>query len=256
MQLSSPQAATVVEIVLEPGDELIESLRRAIAQAGSTEAFLVGSGELEDVELTTLSSSGGARSEHKLRGACDLLTLSGSSSNGSLELRATVARETELGSQLAGGILVKATVVSAHVRAVLRASTSTRPSDQEPLVPSATPSRPSDAASLPLPPPRDSAPQIRDERPSALGATAAPAGPPLPPKLRRADSPDLYPEENDVVTHFAFGRCVVLFSDGERIRFQQERDGRVREVALSMLRIGEPTVDAEGRRHWELARKN
>jgi hypothetical protein len=80
--------------------------------------------------------------------------------------------------------------------------------------------------------------------------------PPLPPKPRRNDAVEAYPEENDVVTHFAFGRCVVIFSDGERIRFQQERDGRVREVALSMLRIGEPTVLEDGRRHWELNRKN
>ncbi len=59
-----------------------------------------------------------------------------------------------------------------------------------------------------------------------------------------------------MVTHFHFGRCTVLSSDGERLRLQQERDGRVREVALSMLRIDAPTVLEDGRKHWDLARKN
>jgi hypothetical protein len=37
---------------------------------------------------------------------------------------------------------------------------------------------------------------------------------------------------------------------------QQERDGRVREVALSMLKLNRPTVGEDGKRHWELGRKN
>ena len=74
--------------------------------------------------------------------------------------------------------------------------------------------------------------------------------------VRQNDEPDAYPEENDTVTHFHFGRCTVLLSDGERLRLQQERDGRVREVALSMLRVGEPTVLEDGHRHWDLSRKN
>ena len=65
-----------------------------------------------------------------------------------------------------------------------------------------------------------------------------------------------YPEEGDTVTHFTFGRCTVLFSDGERLRLQQERDGRVREVALSMLRIKDPIQTEGGPKHWDLERKN
>ena len=68
--------------------------------------------------------------------------------------------------------------------------------------------------------------------------------------------PELYPEEGDEVTHFAFGRCTVVFSDGERIRLQQGPDGRVREVALSMLRTQPPTIQSDGKKHWELLRKN
>jgi hypothetical protein len=94
------------------------------------------------------------------------------------------------------------------------------------------------------------------EAPRSPSPSAPSSGVPLPPKLRRVESAEIYPEERDVVTHFAFGRCVVIFSDGERIRLQQEPEGRVREVALSMLRIETPTILEDGRKHWELSRKN
>jgi hypothetical protein len=49
----------------------------------------------------------------------------------------------------------------------------------------------------------------------------------------------------------------VIDSDGDRIRLRQDRDGRVREVALTMLRIEPPTTDPEtGKRHFKLGRKN
>jgi hypothetical protein len=48
----------------------------------------------------------------------------------------------------------------------------------------------------------------------------------------------------------------VISSDGDRIRLRQDKDGRVREVALAMLRIAEPTTMADGRRHFVLGRKN
>lgn len=68
-------------------------------------------------------------------------------------------------------------------------------------------------------------------------------------------SVEVYPEEGDRVNHFTFGQCTVLHSDGERLRLQQDKDSRVREVALSMLRVSEPTM-IDGKRHWNLARKN
>lgn len=68
-------------------------------------------------------------------------------------------------------------------------------------------------------------------------------------------SVETYPEEGDRVNHFAFGQCTVLVSDGERLRLQQDKDSRVREVALSMLRVSEPQM-IDGKRHWDLARKN
>jgi predicted DNA-binding protein with PD1-like motif len=71
------------------------------------------------------------------------------------------------------------------------------------------------------------------------------------------DATEVYPEVNDLVTHFHFGDCEVIGSDGERIRLRQIKDGRVREVSLAMLKIEGPTVDPEtNKRTFRLSRKN
>jgi hypothetical protein len=82
-------------------------------------------------------------------------------------------------------------------------------------------------------------------------------GPALPQKPQRP-SQDLesYPDVGDTVMHFHFGECTVISSDGDRIRLRQDRDGRVREVALTMLRIEPATLGADGTRHFKLHRKN
>ena len=65
-----------------------------------------------------------------------------------------------------------------------------------------------------------------------------------------------YPDVGDAVMHFAFGECTVLSSDGDRIRLRQDKDGRVREVALAVLRIEPPSTGSDGTRHFKLHRKN
>ena len=70
------------------------------------------------------------------------------------------------------------------------------------------------------------------------------------------DDVEIYPEVGDAVMHFHFGECTVVTSDGDRIRLRQDKDGRVREVALAMLKIEAPTVAADGRRLFKLGRKN
>jgi predicted DNA-binding protein with PD1-like motif len=81
---------------------------------------------------------------------------------------------------------------------------------------------------------------------------------PPPVRLRRpqVDTTEVYPEVGDRATHFHFGECTIIASDGERIRLRQERDGRVREVSLEMLRIEPPTTDpTTGQRTFLLSRK-
>ncbi|WP_437314260.1 PPC domain-containing DNA-binding protein [Sorangium sp. So ce385] len=107
-------------------------------------------------------------------------------------------------------------------------------------------------------PPRGAPPVTAPEPARPAASVVEPAAVPLPQRpVRPRQEEEIYPEVGDSVTHFHFGECTVISSDGERIRLRQERDGRVREVSLTMLRIEPPTVDpATGRKHFRLARKN
>jgi hypothetical protein len=70
-------------------------------------------------------------------------------------------------------------------------------------------------------------------------------------------APDLdapTPEAGDVVDHFAFGRCDVLKSDGDRLHLKVHKDGRIREIALEMLRVTR-LEDSNGKRRFKLERR-
>ncbi|MGK4002966.1 DUF296 domain-containing protein [Sorangium sp. So ce1036] len=211
-------------------------------------------------------------------------------------LSATLARESGVGLQLAAGELVWARVYGLELRVTvfddvplvrapddrtgllqLAAQSSTTPAivseppRSVPPAPAAEPPRtvPPSSGAEPvrtapstsgIEPPR-TAPSISGAEPvrsAPPASTLEPAALPLPQRpVRRRQEEEIYPEVGDGVTHFHFGECIVISSDGERIRLRQERDGRVREVSLTMLRIETPTVDAAtGKRHFRLARKN
>jgi hypothetical protein len=93
------------------------------------------------------------------------------------------------------------------------------------------------------------------------------AGPPattgafaMPPRPVRAAAPDVdapVPEAGDTVEHFAFGPGDVVKSDGDRLHIRVAKDGRIREIALEMLRVtplGAPE-DPPGTRHFKLERR-
>ncbi|WP_437731119.1 PPC domain-containing DNA-binding protein [Sorangium sp. So ce1335] len=215
----------------------------------------------------------------------------------SLRLSATLARESGVGLQLAAGELVWARVYGLELRVTvfddlplvrtfdertglmqLAAQSTTlpaiasEPARTAPPTPAAEPPRAAPpAAAPPAPePPRMApptpaaepprAPPPVAEPPRAVPATSTmePAAVPLPQRpVRRRQEEETYPEVGDSVTHFHFGECIVISSDGERIRLRQERDGRVREVSLTMLRVEPPTVDpATGKKQFRLTRKN
>ncbi|WP_437996349.1 PPC domain-containing DNA-binding protein [Sorangium sp. So ce185] len=212
----------------------------------------------------------------------------------SLRLSATLARESGVGLQLAAGELVWARVYGLELRVTafddlplarafddrtglmqLVAQPTAIPaiaSETPRLAPPAQAAEPARAAppaqvaeppraAAPPPaaePPRGAPPAPAPEPARPVASVAEPAAVPLPQRpVRPRQEEEIYPEVGDSVTHFHFGECTVISSDGERIRLRQERDGRVREVSLTMLRIEPPTVDpATSRKHFRLARKN
>ena len=58
------------------------------------------------------------------------------------------------------------------------------------------------------------------------------------------DDNTVYPDQGDVVEHFAFGRCEVVKSDGERLHIRLGKDGRIKEISLDMLKITELEPEA------------
>jgi hypothetical protein len=261
---------------LAPGSDIVGELEARLG-TGPGPHLVDGFGELRD-PLLWPRLEGGERTEVQLDGVWDLVSLRGAGESAtSMTLVALLCRQSASGPETRGGVLAGGSVVSATVRlgsgsdAVLsqpppRSQPVVALQAAAPVVPTPTP-RPAEAAA----PPAVSAPAIAlpaAPKPAPEASPSAPTAPSAPapvfgssgmlPKrpVVVTESEESYPEEGDMVTHFAFGRCVVASSDGERLRLQQERDGRVREVALSMLRLNQPTVGEDGKRHWELGRKN
>jgi hypothetical protein len=62
------------------------------------------------------------------------------------------------------------------------------------------------------------------------------------------------PEPGDLAEHFAFGRCEIVKSDGDRLHVRLAKDQRIKEIVLEMLRVTElPSVD--GKRFFKLDRR-
>lgn len=64
------------------------------------------------------------------------------------------------------------------------------------------------------------------------------------------------PEPGDLVEHFAFGRCEVVKTDGDRLHVRLGKDGRIKEIALEMLKVT-PLAGLEGAsgKHYRLDRR-
>lgn len=110
-----------------------------------------------------------------------------------------------------------------------------------------------------------SARRVDDSRPSAAGSQpqmspgGSAAGLPLKPVARATheeeeedDGP--MPEAGDLAEHFAFGRCEVLKTDGDRLHVRLEKDQRIKEISTNMLKVTR-LDDVGGKRIFKLARK-
>jgi predicted DNA-binding protein with PD1-like motif len=273
MNIIEPRRTRNLLLRVDRGEELPSAVLRALDQAEARAAWIQGIGSLEAAELALFDQPtrtyGKAR---RIEGPSDILSLQGNvavhEGAGFLRMSATLARETDVGLVIFGGELVwaRAYAVELHViafddlalsrsfdaRTGLALLTSRGGSDsvRPPPPPAPDPVRLASAAEPPRAPPAQPT--------YAVSAEPSPQGPALPTRPARPQvEVEVYPEVGDHVSHFHFGECVVVDSDGDRIRLRQERDGKVREVALTMLKIEPPTVDPEsGKRHFRLARKN
>jgi predicted DNA-binding protein with PD1-like motif len=268
-------------IRLSTGELLPDALVTRLRDEGVTCGWLRGSGVLVDVELRAFDAElGTLGSPRRIAGPVHALSLDGGigATGGeiSLSLRALLARAADRGLEtLAGEIAgARAIAVEALITALddVRLERSLDSAAGVWLFGAATSS-----ASSPLRPGPAGAPAQRSaprpEWSAALAASggderdagtyprtadlAAPPGLPRPPRPARAhlalDSPA--PEAGDSVDHFAFGRCDVLKSDGDRLHLRVHKDGRIREIALEMLRVAPLGDDGDGKRRFKLERK-
>jgi hypothetical protein len=122
----------------------------------------------------------------------------------------------------------------------------------QPALPDAAPAAPAVAKA----PASDPAlPGAESDRPR--GGMLVPTGntsmPTKPVRKQSDDEDDLYPEAGDLADHFAFGRSEIIKSDGERLLLRS-REGRVKEIALEMLKVT-LLPDEGGKRVFRLARR-
>jgi hypothetical protein len=92
-------------------------------------------------------------------------------------------------------------------------------------------------------------PPAEDSRPAAAATGPGGAALPLKPIARVAKPEDEgpKPEPGDLVDHFAFGRCEVVKCDGDRLHVRLEKDQRLKEIALEMLRVTPKPQEGEKR---------
>jgi hypothetical protein len=223
--MSSERPSTKLAFIA-PGHEILEAIAQQLPDA---DGWLQGAGYVDGVELRVAADN--AETVTRLNGRFNLLSLTGPRGG---PLTVMLSRMTDAGIQVIGGELVSSR--SAGVNAVLFLA-------PRALVP---------GAHVPAP-----SPPAIPARPGPGGATwdiaAAASARAAREEAEHVEEP--VPEAGDWVQHFAFGLCEVLTSDGDRLRIR-DLDGpkRIREVALSMLRVTGPT-DSDGKRLYQLARR-
>lgn len=252
-------------------DALLASLRDEVVLAG----WLRGTGVLSDVTLKTLGTS------RRLVGPLQAVVLDASLgfANGDVTcaLRGVFARETDSGLETIAGEIVEGTIVSfeAFVTALDDVDGSGKPAAPPPPPPpplpaAAPPQTWADAAVVaaqpPVPPPPPPAPPVASPPPPAAPPPPRPSptfsspGGPLPMKPFKPVKPEEeeqpMPDAGDIVEHFAFGRCEVVKTDGDRLHVRLGKDGRIKEIALEMLKVT-PLAGIEGAagKHYRLDRR-
>ena len=265
-----------------------EALDHALAEQEITSGWIAATAVLEDVEIRVFDPiAGRPGARRKIAGRVEAVSLAGpitSTENGPFcVLRAVLSRETDTGLETFAGHLVAARVLAfdgwiadASAPAIDVASprnaVSTSPNaNRGPTSSIGTrPDTPQESARQESPkkdaPPSPWAaaasaseanedrydPPPRREASTLTMVETAPM--PRPPARPLTVNDDVYPEAGDMVDHFAFGRCEVMKSDGDRLHVKIPRDGRLKEIAVEMLKVtAQGNVD--GKRLFRLDRR-
>lgn len=258
----SKQARTLLMRVGE-GTELPDGLSPLLEDEAVAAGVLRGHGVLADASIRVYSPlAGGMGTTRTLAGESQLVILDGTvgmaGGHPTAELRAVLARETEMGVETFAGTLVAGRVVSFDL--VIQAL-----DDVAVALDHVPPPKPSAPTTSPSPPPARVTEKAPERTPSPWaeavrastpqGPAPGPKAPPRAPMRAAADDDGPFPDHGDLVDHFAFGSCEVLKGDGDRIHVKVGKDGRIREIALEMLKVTLKSEPDERPRRFRLERK-
>lgn len=247
---------TVRIVTISEGSDLVAAARDlglgADGRADPARAWVRVGGPLSAVELR--------RSGHEaqtLDGDLLLVSMEGPATGPFIGL---ISASDALGTRMIAGEVIAALVASTTTMCILHESTNvigpadtvgTRAAELAPSSPSeqSSPALPPIAPSVPSMPPRE-VPVPRGSAPSLSQA--------IPQKLVKpvtTTEEDICPDPGDRVEHFAFGTCEVIKSDGDRLHLRLGKDGRIKEIALEMLKVTELPADGEPGRKFKLERR-
>jgi hypothetical protein len=257
-------------LILERGDRWPDCLVEVLEKSGLTSGTFRGAAVLRDVEVRTLDAQSGTREGgRRLEGPIEAVVMDGAfgltRGNLAVTTRAVLALRDSFGERITAGSLESARIDGGEVLVAafsgtdivrtmrsdagvwlfqLEAETAGAPAargrererDEDERKPARVPAATGQATSSgwaalaeaseatpPAPSPREGA------RPAPLKAPAHARA------LASDDEPIV--EQGAVVDHFSFGEGDVLKSDGERVHVRFERDGRIREFSLGVLRV-------------------
>jgi hypothetical protein len=237
MKLLRPDQLRLYVVSLNHPDRLPHDVLASLQATGGREARITGRGTLASAELAV--STPDATRIVELQGPTRVVALSGrlDAVRGTLTIDATCIQQNSFGTQVLHGALNRAEILDLELELFVL--------DSDPKLEHREPPKPIEANA--------SSNSMGAEK-AAVAADAAPQ-PIRPPRTSPGDENDVFPEVGDHVTHFHFGDCIVMTSDGDRIRLRQGAEGRLREVALSMLDVELLPDDGTGPRRFRLTRR-
>ncbi len=257
------------------GEALPDALLEVLRQEGVSCGWVRASGVLGDVELRAYDGGVGTLGKTRsIAGPVHALSIEGSvgltDGEPSVSLRALLARESDRGLEaLAGEIASAQTVALEAFVTVLEDLTIERALDERAGVwllgeagsaPAGGVAPRPQQARAPAPPAPwaqalEASERIEPARKVASTSTAAPIPVRMRPPRPELDLDTAVPERGDVVDHFAFGRCEVIRSDGDRLHLKVQKDGRIREIALEMLKVIPISSSDDGVSRFKLERR-
>ncbi|MDP9035688.1 MAG: hypothetical protein M3O50_12860 [Myxococcota bacterium] len=242
--VSRSQRARHLVLRASGGEVIPDALTALLREERVVAGWLRGNGLVEDVQLRAFDAALGASSVvSRIAGPVPLLCLEGSIGTSAGEagtsLRALLVRPTDRGPETIAGEIATARAIALDLFI-----TSLEDVTFGQAAPWAAAVRASD--------PSERGPRMRST------AAAPPANAPMPTRparARGAQADEPMPETGDFVDHFAFGLCQVLKTDGDRIHLRVGKEGRVREIAMEMLRVSRLPDAEDGTHQFKLERR-